>query len=84
MSEFQNLQAKRSEWDLPDLKRRLTAIIRYSIIRPVQFSNGNIVEAQFVFLLVLVHQDKYQLQLILQGLTRLSNKFSQVRLISSM
>ena len=52
---------------------------RYTPIRPVQFNNGDIVEAQFLFLLVPIRREKFQLQLVLQGVTRLSNTFSQVK-----
>ena len=83
-NEFQRHQARCSKVDFPASKRHLTPFIRYSVIHPIQFSDGDIVEVQFVFLLVPVNRDKHQLQLVLQSLTRLSNTFSQVRAIMSM
>ena len=83
-NEFQRHQARCSKVDFPASKQHLTPFIRYSVIRPIQFSDGDIVEVQFVFLLVPVNRDKHQLQLVLQSLTRLSNTFSQVRAIMSM
>ncbi len=46
---------------------------------PARFHVGDIVEAQFIFLLVPVEQNQHRLQLVLQGLTLLSNTCSQVR-----
>lgn len=47
---------------------------------PARFNVGDIVEAQFVFLLVPVERNQQRLQLVLQGLTLLENSFSRVRI----
>ena len=47
---------------------------------PARFNVGDIIEAQFVFLLVPVERNQQRLQLVLQGLTLLENSFSWVRI----
>ena len=49
---------------------------------PVRFSVGDIVEEQFVFLLIPVARNKYRMQTVLQSVTLLNNTFSQVWSVS--